>query len=585
MRRYLLKPVLISCDFTTNANINFNHNLFENTQFLKFEDKKSLFILNGDLYEDYGNEFFLNLKESIYKFGFQKALQEIDGTFSLIYYDKMKELIYITRDHFGIYPCYYYIKDEIFLFSNDLKLFKNIDSFEKNIDLASVAMFFQHGFISHPNTIFQDCYKISPASFIKLDIKTKNIEEIIYWNIFDNFKRSKISLNEDELIHKSEKLLRNSLKKRIDKSMIPGSFLSGGYDSSAIVALFKSLNSTQNIHTFTIGFADSIYDESKDAAKIAEYLKSDHNEHIFTLKDIKDVLPLMTSVYSEPFGDKSAIASILVAKSSKNRVDYLFGGEGGDEVFISSGFIDKFEKLSSYPYFVKYMASLGLKLFSGVRYEKWSEILAQKEVSDIVSIKDIMMSDCEVKELVIGCKSIHKNYPTKKKLNNEKDFIQKVFPTMINTYVSNNLLTKIGSISLYYNLPIKTPFLDKELYEFLATVKSKQKYKDKIKKYILKKIVYRYIPKNLLDRPKQGFSVPVAKYLKSDLSYIIDKYLSKDKVQRYGILNYNEVKKIKEQFFSNNDYYSEQKLWNLLIFALWCEDWLLPSDINDNHIA
>ena len=383
----------------------------------------------------------------------------------------------------------------------------------------------------------------------------------------------RVTLSEDEIIKKCQRVLKSSINAKVGTSKEIGAFLSGGYDSSLITAILNSDPSIK-LHTYTVGFADSNIDEAPFAQKIAQYLKTKHTEYYFNAKLLKDLLDNFAEVYDEPLADKAALPTMLISKAASSEVELIFGGEGGDEIFASSSFLNKFNLINAVPYPARFIFSKALKLFpKSAKYIKWSKIFEQKNIENVLKYKDMTLSFSEVSKLIKT--QIHEKPIdfSNSNINPASHCFDKIFPLILKSYVSDNLLTKISFAANAYHVSPKTPYLDKKFVEFLAQVDVKLKHKNESNKYILKKILENYLPLKLVDRPKRGFNVPVGEMLKNELRPVLDHYINEQRLEKEGIFDPKEVIKLKNRFLNSSSNYDEQNIWNILIFELWYEHW------------
>jgi len=535
-----------------------------------FENENLILMIEGAIESFKSFEKLLALVEEL---GVKETLKTIDGVFSLTIYDKKSEKFYITRDHFGLTQAYYYQHADVALFSNTLKIYKNCSLFKKEIDFSTLGQYLQHGYIVEPYTIFLNCKKVRSAHFIEFDIKNRKSYENKYWDIVDFYNLPRVKLSEEEIIQKSEELLKSAIESKVNGSTRVGAFLSGGYDSSMIVSLL-SQNRDIKLHTYTVGFSDDEVNEAPYAKKIADYFKIEHHEHYFCASDLKDLIEDFAKVYDEPIADKASIPTMLISLLAEDDVDIIFGGEGGDEIFASSGFLDKFKLLNTIPYPLRVMASSILKILPHTtRNIKWSYMLEQKNIENVIKYKDIVQNfnavdkliKAQIKQRDIEFDSTH--------INHNSHYLDKIFPLMLKSYVSNNLLTKIHFATKYFNLKPKVPYLDRKFVEFMAQVDVDIKRKEDTNKYILRKILDKYLPSKLIDRPKKGFDVPIGLLLKNELREFLDQYINRDRIVKEGVFEVDEVLELKRRFLNSNSYYDEQNIWNILVFELWYEEW------------
>ena len=535
------------------------------------ENSNFVLLLDGEIERE---DFFAQmLLELIEKRGIKEALDRVDGVFSTLLYDKSKQEFYLSRDHFGLNSLYYYQTEDIVLFSNTLKAFKNCSLFKKEINFDTLGQYLQHSYILQPSTMFVDCYKVKPAYFMKFELSTKEIQEYKYWDIVDFYNLPKVVLSEEEIIQKSEQLLKSAIKAKVGNSKKVGSFLSGGYDSSAIVSILSEDKSI-NLETFTVGFDDTELDEAPFAKQIAQHLDVKYNEYYFNYDYLESLIVNFADVYDEPLADMAALPTMLVCQNATEKVDVLFAGEGGDEIFASSGFIQRINEIIALPYPIRLLISYATKPFSKrTRYEKLSNMMKQKDIEKIWKYKNVTLSFSIVKKLIISPISEQEMDFKDLKFNEESHILDKFFPLVLKSYVSDDLLTKISFATKAYHVTPKAPYLDKNFVEFLATVDLNLKQKDGKYKYILSKILEKYIPNSLLERPKKGFSVPVGEMLKNELKPLLDRYINEDRLAKEGVFKPHEVMHLKKLFLNSNSYYDEQNIWNILIFQVWYEHW------------
>ncbi len=535
------------------------------------EDAYFVLLINGAIES---KEFSpMKLLELLRDLEIQEVLDKVEGVFSLTLYDKRRDQFYLTRDHFGLTNQYYYQTDDIILFSNSLKSFKHCSLFKKEINFDTLGQYLQYSYIFQPNTMFMDCYKVKTSHFMKFDLASKALEEEKYWDIVDFYNLPKVNMSEAEIINTSERLLHSAIKSKVGNSKKVGTFLSGGYDSSALTSLL-SCDKTIDLQTFTVGFDNHELDEAPFAQKIAEHLNVKHSEYYFNSHYLESRLMCFAEVYDEPLADMAALPTMLISKKSSDNVKILFGGEGGDEIFASSGFIQRVNLINKIPYPIRLLISYILKPFSiRTRYAKLSKMLKQKNIENIWKYKDMTLSFGIVKKLLIS--PVYEKEMEFKKIQSKPHvhLLDKLFPLMFKSYVSDNLLTKFSYAAGAHQLSPKVPYLDRKFVEFLATVDVDVKRKNGTNKYILHKILQKYLPSKLIDRPKKGFSVPAGKMLKTESRALLDTYINEERLRKEGIFRPDEVLNLKERFLTSDSHYDEQNIWNVLIFQIWYEHW------------
>jgi asparagine synthase (glutamine-hydrolysing) len=533
-----------------------------------YEDNKYFILINGKLFTQTSLKEIL---ESIESNGLEKSLNIYDGVYSIFLFDKRRSKIHISRDHFGIYNIFYYQNADSILFSNTLNSFKNSAEFKKEIDRESLGEFLQKGYISAPKTIFKNCFKLLPSTYITIDLKSKKISQTKYWSLIKQYKKEKKALSLSDSINLSKTLLIDSIRKRLDSSKESNSFLSGGFDSSTIVAIgTKEFNCKFNTYTMRI---NKEADEADIAGEIASLFNSSHTEHKLSIEDFFTTFKTLPEIYPEPFGDRAAFASNILFKEASSKNDFtIFGGDGGDEIFFANSKLDKLNKIAKLPYPLRSLLSKFLSLSGSTKLQKYSQMLSKRYIEDIFELQGDIFSKDELRRLLIGYEATTKTIKNEKK--DRSDYlIDNIFVKIIESYLPNSLLPKMGYLGLYYKRSVALPYLDKTLVETLAQIDPSQKRKDGVNKYILKEIAYKYIRREILDRPKKGFSVPIDEFIKREFKKIESEYLSSEILSQNTLFNLHEIKKIKREFLNSDTYYAKQRFWNLLIFQNWYNYW------------
>jgi len=521
----------------------------------------------------------IDLIEKLYRSFDTDIFKKIDGIFSLTILDSKKGILYLGRDRAGIYPLYFYTNKQTLMYGTSLKEFYKHPSFAKKISKKGLAVYLNYGFILHPFTIFEDTYKVKAGHFTEYDLTDRTWQQRKYWSLEDCYMSKKPQLLEDDVIRTVEDILTNSIKKRLNSSQNFASSLSGGYDSS-IVASLLTKNSDKKLDTFTIGFSQEEINEAKDAKKIAHFLHTNHHEHYFSDKDALDIVPRLSEVYDEPFADYGATPTVLMSKLVRdNGFETLFVGDGGDEVFATADDVDRFDKLLNRPVLLKKsfyqllnkIDPLNIPLLKSyqnfpTKYYKFLQLLNADKISQMVKVKPILFYDAEIKKLLkdedIDTTTDEIDFPI------YSESVDQIIGSYFKTSMADAELVKSFQALRYSNLSIKEPLLDIELIEYMTKVSSEIKIKNGQKKYILKQIAHRHIPKNLLDRPKSGFDIPFSVWLKGSLKDLLYAHINEKRLKDDGIFDVGSVIEIRDAFYSGNESY-KYKLWTLFLFQLW----------------
>ena len=520
-----------------------------------------------------------------------KAVDKFNGMFAIAIYDKTNQKIVLIRDRAGVKPLYWYFKDGLFMFSSELKSFHEHNEFKKVINKDALALYLQYGYILQPHTIFNNTYKLKSGHYLDINLKTKNIEEISYWDVIDFYNKPKLDITEEEAIALLEKLLKSAFDYRMIADVPVGVFLSGGYDSSLVTALLQN-NRAEKLNTFTIGFHENGFDESSYAKQVAQHLGTNHTEYYCTQKDALEIIPKLADIYDEPFGDSSAIPTALVSQVARKKVTVCLSADGGDEIFAG---YEKYQKTLQYfkiitrtPKFLKKALSLILDKINikyipyinklnnvETKFEKIKNILHAENPVLIMNYISQPYTSNEVKCLLLhNIKEIKTNFDNYKLLSNSNDEINQMLAIDYQTYMVDDILTKVDRATMFVGLEGREPLLDHRILEFSAQLSSQLKYKNGNKKWILKHITHKYLPKELMDRPKMGFAVPINEWFKDELKDYFLFYLNEDRLNKEGLFNSKEVVKQRDKYFYG-DRENIQRLWFILMFEMWYERWML----------
>ena len=518
------------------------------------------------------------------------CVKKFIGMFALALYDNIAQEVILMRDRAGVKPLYYYRKDQLILFSSELKAFHECSDFNARVNPDAVGQYFKYGFIPAPYAIFENTFKVKPGHYIKIDLKSRQLNEFCYWDVIDYYNQPKLDVSFEEALQKTEEILISACNYRMVADVPVGVFLSGGYDSSTVSALLQK-HSGRKINTFSIGFHESQFNEATHAKKIAEYLGTEHHEHYCSVNEAKSIIPDLPSIYDEPFGDSSAIPTILVSKIAVKEVKVALSADAGDEIFAGYGnysyFLDHHNRISKLPWRLRKSAAAMIhqlrplvRRFScfmynlDTRMEKFPNLLAADSPARFNEIANQYFTDSAIRDLIRVPVSDRLKTAFKDHINlDTNDFMNLQLAVGYKTFLVDDILAKVDRATMSVSLEGREPLLDHRIIEYVARLPSNFKYHQGVTKYLLKEIAHRYIPKSLLDRPKMGFSIPVEQWLKSDLRYLLDTYLSKESVDRVGILNFKTVDKILKTFYAGHRF-NFSKIWFLLMFQMWAEQWL-----------
>ena len=519
----------------------------------------------------------------------EKCLDRFIGMFAFVLINTKEQTAFAARDRAGVKPFFYYQNDGLFLYSSELKAFHEHPDFKKKIDPSAVAAFMQYGNIPTPHCIFKNCLKLKPGHFLKFDLKSNRIETQQYWNVYDSYNKPKLDISFSEALDKIENLLTSAFNYRMVADVPVGVFLSGGYDSVSVTALLQK-DRSEKLKTFTIAVPDIGLNEAPFAKELADHIGTDHTEIICSQKDAIDLIPNLPFYYDEPFGDSSAIPTTLVSLMARKHVTVALSADGGDEIFAGYNRYDYLmrhgKKIANLPSPIRRTMAGMMELIPADkipvlknkynfhnRYEKLKGILRDPSPEKIMQsltwqfepdrLKELMTQEFDLLETAYSSQELKKEYYTPLSYMMAIDYT---------TYMVDDILQKVDRATMTASLEGREPFMDQRIIEFAAQLPDDYKYHNGIKKYILREVVHRHVPKEMMDRPKMGFAIPIADWLRTELRDLLETYLSEERIKKEGFFNWEYVLKLKTQFLLGKKEY-DLKIWYLLMFEMWMEKW------------
>ncbi len=545
-------------------------------------------VFNGEIYnfkeikeelKRLGHQFMLDSDTEVILHAYEEwgtsCVNHFIGMFAFAILDQEANELILFRDRAGVKPLYYYEHENCFMFASELKALYPHPDFHKELDLEGVALYFKFGYIPTPLSIFKGVKKLPPGTYLKYSISTRTCEIFNYWNVLDYYTLPKLTLTYEEAKEQLETILKSACNYRMVSDVPVGVFLSGGYDSVGVTALLQN-ERTERLKTFTIGFPIG-NNEAPIAKEIAHLLGTDHTEYICTPDDCKGIIPDLPYFYDEPFADNSAIPTILVSKLARRQVKVALSADAGDEIFAGYNSYTSLEKQLKYlktvvksdllsnlfmqiskitnPYsFLREKSECFAKLF---KYEDYQRISVAFEGGG-----SLMQS--------LFSKIINLPYPSPSFLQDERLIKEPISIAQVIDYLNylpNNILVKVDRATMSVSLEGREPLLDHRIIEFAAQLPEEYKYLDGNKKRIFKDIVNKYVPKEIMDRPKTGFSMPINNWLKDDLRFLVEDNLN-DSMDK-SFFNIRFISQLKELFYAGKLGHEEKTIWRLIEFQLW----------------
>ncbi|HOS47131.1 MAG TPA: asparagine synthase (glutamine-hydrolyzing) [Bacteroidia bacterium] len=499
------------------------------------------------------------------------------GMFVITILDIKNQELYFVRDRAGVKPLYYSVSSNGFVFGSELKALKQFPGFNTDVDEDALALYFSNGNIPAPYSIYKGCKKVEPGTYIKINLSNRDFSITKYWDVFDSYNAPNYSISYEEALYETEKLMESAFAYRMVADVPVGVFLSGGYDSTAVAALLTK--SYGKINTYTIGFEENNYDESPYAKIVADHLGTNHFNYNCTINDAKSIIPELADIYDEPFGDSSAIPTILVSRVARKHVTVALSADAGDELF--AGYprhrkaSDYLSKLNSVPNFIKQLSLIGQSVnFSkniskANRLDKIIEIAKSNGPLAAFNVINRTFTLNEI-NLLMGnnSNSLHTVFDDDSLLSNKVSILNKVLAVEYKSYLVDDILQKVDRATMSASLEGREPFLDHRLVEYVAKLPDSYKLHNGVGKRILKDIVHKYVPKEMMDRPKMGFGVPVVQWMKSDLRDLLEETINESVLKDQNHLDSKMVMKIKNDYLNGNlvDF---ERLWFVFTYLQW----------------
>jgi len=508
-----------------------------------------------------------------------QCLKKVNGFFAFAVHDSREDTLFIARDRMGIKPLLYYRDRNKLFFASEMKALIKL-GIPKNLDKTSISQYFQFNYIPSPNTIFEGVHKLKPGFFLL--IKDNQVKEEKYYNItYNRSNFTKLSYADSQ--EKLRAHIQESIRLRMIADVPLGAFLSGGIDSSIIVA--EASKQTDKLNTFSIGYKDEpFYDETHYAELVANKFKTNHQVFKLSNDDLYGNLHSVLDYIDEPFADSSALPVHILSQYTRKHVTVALSGDGADELFsgynkhkahyhaMHGGMKSSLIKIGfplwkSLPksrnskggnairQLEKYSA--GLRLDAKERYWNWATLLSENSANNMLNFQ-VQLNELKVR----------KNEILKHLLNVQS--MSDVLYTDMQLVLVSDMLHKVDSMSMANSLEVRTPFLDYNLVDFVFSLPDEYKINSNMRKRILQDAYRNELPVELYQRPKHGFEVPLLRWFQHELKdELLNDYLNDDYIQNQGIFNLHEIQKLKTQLFSNNPGDIQAHLWALLVFQHW----------------
>ncbi len=541
---------------------------------------------------------------AISEWGIKEAVRKFVGMFAFALWDRQERALHLVRDRLGIKPLYYGWASKTFLFGSELKALRVHPDFVPEINRNALALHMRYQYVPAPYSIYRGIYKLPPGCILTIKgccpASPAQSTPSPYWIAEEIAERSAANPfegSEREAIEHLDRLLRESVRLRMIADVPLGAFLSGGIDSSTVVALMQA-QSSRPVKTFTIGFHEDNYNEAVHAKAVAAHLGTEHTELYVTPEETRAVIPKLPTLYDEPFSDASQIPTYLISALARQQVTVSLSGDGGDEVF--GGYnryfvgIGVWNRIRWLPNPVRALAARSLRRLSpggwNELYRLAGSVLPSRfqvrlpgdkihKVAEVLAVKNsrafyltLVSHWRRPEEIVLGAEEPPTALDDPSSWARIRDFTQLMMSLDLVTYLPDDILVKVDRASMGVSLEARVPLLDHRVVEFAARVPMSMKIRNGQGKWLLRQVLYRYVPKNLIERPKMGFGIPIDQWLRGPLREWTEELLNENRLRREGYFCPEPVRRYWAEHLSGQRNWAYH-LWDVLMFQMWRAQW------------
>lgn len=531
--------------------------------------------------------------------GVSATLQRCIGMFAIAVWDKQERMLTLARDRLGEKPLYYgwqgQNENSCFLFGSDLAAIKAHPAFAAEINRDALALYMRHNAIAAPHSIYQDIYKLPPGCLLTLSLAEREPKVDPYWSLLQVAEQGvahPFAGTDAEAVDALETLLKDTVRQQMVADVPLGAFLSGGIDSSTVVALMQA-QSSRPVKTFTIGFNEDGYNEAVHAKAVARHLGTEHTELYVTPQQVLDVIPILPSLYSEPFADSSQIPTFLVSQLARQRVTVSLSGDAGDELFCGyNRYVltrKLWQRIGRLPLPVRRLAAAGI---CGLSPMVWNALLRPLRPLMLASLRHAnvgdklhkgagllaspsvemlylsLISGWEPYGLVLGAQEPLTHLRGKPLPLTGLDDVQRMMVLDTITYLPDDILVKVDRAAMGLSLETRVPFLDHRVVEFAWQLPQHLKLRGRVGKWALRQVLYRHVPKALIERPKMGFGVPIDSWLRGPLREWAEDLIDESRLRQEGYFNPAPIRKKWAEHLSGQRNW-QHHLWSVLMFQAW----------------
>lgn len=576
------------------ASANGRYVIMFNGEIYNFAELRDELVAQGAMFRGHSDTEIL--LAAIERWGFTVAIQRCVGMFAITLWDRDRRTLSLVRDRLGEKPLYYGLRQGTLLFGSELKALRQHPAWTGHIDRAALSLFLRHNYVPAPYSIYEGIQKVVPGTIVTLHARDLEAGEVTtYWSpreVTELAASTPMTLDDQQAIDALDTLLRQTIRAEMVADVPLGAFLSGGVDSSVLVALMQAQSATP-VRTFTIGFHEAGYNEAEHAKAVARHLGTEHTELYVTPQQAMDVIPRLPTIYDEPFADSSQIPTFLVAQLARQSVTVSLSGEGGDELF--GGYNRYFwgerlwRRLRTIPRPIRTLVGQSLRAVSPSRWDAIAEHLAGvipkryqvvtpgHKIHKAASFLGVGTSDDMYRTLmthwpdpagITGAVEPPTALTNPAAWPGYDNVVQRLMYFDLISELPDDILVKVDRASMAVSLESRAPFLDHRVVDFAWRIPLHQKLRNGQGKWILRQLLYRYVPPSLIDRPKMGFGVPIESWLRGPLRAWADELLAPDRLTREGYLDPRLIRAAWDEHQSgarNNAHL----LWGTLMFQAW----------------
>lgn len=538
------------------------------------------------------------LLAAVEAWGLQATLQASVGMFAIALWDRQEQALFLARDRLGEKPLYYGWQDGVLLFGSELKALQAHPAFAGSVDRRALALLLRHDYVPAPYSIFSQVQKLPAASWIRLDRRGGDAEPTAYWSLKEVAERglsAPLQASPAELVRLLDQQLRESVRAQMLSDVPLGAFLSGGIDSSTVVALMQA-QSARPVKTFSIGFSEAGYDEAPHARAVAQHLGTEHTELYVSGRQALDLVPALPTLFDEPFADSSQLPTHLLARMTRQHVTVALSGDGGDELFGGYGryFLSRnvWQRTRRLPGVVRHSMTRGLHALPTSAWDTLTRPLSallpprlrQRSIGDrLHKLADVLRHERSAslyrhlishwrhpEEVVIGGKEPVTMLTDATQWPRTDSFEHWMMYVDAVSYLPDDILVKVDRAAMAVSLETRVPMLDHRLVELAWQLPLGLKMRGNQGKWLLREVLFQYVPRTLVERPKMGFGVPMDQWLCGPLRPWAEELLDESRLRREGYFHPEPIRRKWAEHLSGQRNW-HPALWNVLMFQAWLE--------------